>query len=162
MTMRLADDIAVLIRVPLFADLSSDHLRLLAFGASRLELPAGQVLFSKSAPASSSFVVMAGEIAMTDPDRPQSRSLASFGPGTLLGETALFIETWRPATAVAVIDSQILEIDRALMLRMLDEYPDVAIRLHAKLTDTLTNVIDDIWHLRPRLDAVKYPEYRPA
>ena len=43
--MSLDRDIALLSRVPLFAELTTEQLRLLAFSAVRLELSPGQVLF---------------------------------------------------------------------------------------------------------------------
>ena len=51
------------------------------------------------------------------------------GPGTLLGEAALLTETRRPATARARADSTVLRISRTLFLRILDGYPDAAVRL---------------------------------
>lgn len=158
--MTLAEDISLLIRVPLFSDLSSDHLRLLAFSSIRLELPAGRVLFRKDAAANSGFVVMAGEIELADTGRPEPRPLGRYGPGALLGETALFVETRRPATATALVDSDLVEIDRALMRRMLNEYPDVAARLHAKLVDKLGGTVGEVARVKSRLDAIAYPPAR--
>ena len=43
--MSLDGDIALLKRVPLFGELPTEQLRLIAFSAVRLELVAGQVLF---------------------------------------------------------------------------------------------------------------------
>ena len=153
--MTLAEDISLLIKVPLFSDLSSDHLRLLAFSSIRLELPAGRVLFRKDAPATSGFVVMSGEIVLGD--NVDAEPLGRFGPGALLGETALFIANRRPATATAAVDSEVVEIDRSLMRRMLDEYPEVAARLHARLVDKLASTVSEVSRVKTRLDAISYP-----
>lgn len=154
--MTLAEDISLLIKVPLFSDLSSDHLRLLAFSSIRLELPAGRVLFRKDAPATSGFVVMSGEIVLGDGTDAET-ALGRFGPGALLGETALFIANRRPATATAAVDSEVVEIDRTLMRRMLDEYPEVAARLHARLVDKLASTVSEVSRVKTRLDAISYP-----
>lgn len=155
--MTLAEDISLLIKVPLFSDLSSDHLRLLAFSSIRLELPAGRVLFRKDAPATSGFVVMSGEIVLGEGGDPEAPPLGRFGPGALLGETALFIASRRPATATATVDSEVVEIDRTLMRRMLDEYPEVAARLHARLVDKLASTVAEVSRVKTRLDAISYP-----
>ncbi len=160
--MTLAEDISLLLRVPLFSDLSSDHLRLIAFSAIRLELPAGRVLFRKDAPAMSGFVVMAGEVEFSDTDRAEPLVLGHCGPGALIGETALFVETRRPATALAVSDCELVEIDRTLMRRLLNEYPDVAARLHVKLIDKLAGTVSEVGRIKTRLDAISYPPARPA
>lgn len=154
--MTLAEDISLLIKVPLFSDLSSDHLRLLAFSSIRLDLPAGRVLFRKDAPAASGFVVMSGEIVLGDTIDAET-PLGRFGPGALLGETALFIANRRPATATAAVDSEVVEIDRTLMRRMLDEYPEVAARLHARLVDKLASTVSEVSRVKTRLDAISYP-----
>ncbi|MBZ9938004.1 cyclic nucleotide-binding domain-containing protein [Mesorhizobium sp. BR1-1-16] len=158
--MTLAEDISLLIRVPLFSDLSSDHLRLLAFSAIRLELPEGRVLFRKDAAAMSGFVVMHGEVEFVDMDKPEPLTLGRYGPGSLLGETALFVETRRPATARAATDCDLVEIDRNLMRRMLNEYPDVAARLHTKLVDKLAGSVAEVGRVKSRLDAIIYPPAR--
>ncbi len=158
--MTLAEDISLLLKVPLFSDLSSDHLRLIAFSAIRIDLPAGRVLFRKDAPAMSGFVIKAGEVELRDTDRPEPTTHGQFGPGALLGETALFVETRRPATALAVSDCQLVEVDRTLMRRLLDEYPDVAARLHAKLVDKLAGTVVEVGRIKTRLDAIAYPPAR--
>ena len=55
--MSLDTDIALLKRIPLFADLPTEQMRLLAFSAVRLDLAQDQVLFREGAKASSGFVV---------------------------------------------------------------------------------------------------------
>ena len=126
--MSLDSDIALLQRVPLFSDLPTEQIRLLAFSAVRLELAADQVLFREGARAKSGYVVASGGIELTR--RAGSRKVvANCESGTLIGELALLIETKRPATATAMVASQVLEIDRKLILRMLSEYPQVAVEV---------------------------------
>jgi CRP-like cAMP-binding protein len=50
-------------------------------------------------------------------------------PGSLLGESALLIETPRHATATAREDSIVLRISRAMFLKMLESSPEAAQRL---------------------------------
>ena len=58
--MSLDRDIALLTRIPLFSELPTEQLRLLAFSAVRLELPPDQVLFREGAKATSGYVVSSG------------------------------------------------------------------------------------------------------
>lgn len=153
--MTLEQDIALLSTVPLFAELAADHLRLMAFSATRLELPAGRVLFRADSKALSGFVVLSGEIELTG--RGEERvSLGTYGPGTLIGETALFVETRRPATATAVGDALVIEIDRSLMRRILTEFPDVAARMHARIADRLMETVGELGRLETKLDRTPY------
>ena len=62
--MSLESDIAVLRQVPLFADLTADQLRLLAFGAEHRRLKSGETLFRVAARADEGFVIVSGEITL--------------------------------------------------------------------------------------------------
>jgi CRP-like cAMP-binding protein len=148
----LEQDIARLSMVPLFAELGTDHLRLIAFSATRLELADSRVLFRADAKALSGFVVMSGEIQLSRGPDAEPVLLGRYGPGTLIGETALFIETRRPATATAVGDTQVMEIDRTLMRRILTEFPEQAVRMHAMIADRLMETVGDLGTLRDRFE----------
>lgn len=154
--MTLEQDIALLSTVPLFAELATDHLRLIAFSATRLELPAGRVLFRADSKALSGFIVMTGEIELSEGHGEDHHRLGVYGPGTLLGEMALFIETRRPATATAVGEALVIEIDRTLMRRILTEYPDVAARMHTRIADQLMETVDELGGLEGRLGTVRF------
>ena len=155
--MTLADDIGLLTRVPLFSDLAGDHLRLLAFSAIRLELPAGRVLFRADTKALSGFVIMSGTIELSEHRGDDIVPLGRYGPGSLIGEMAMLIETRRPATATAIVDSEVVEIDRTLMRRMLTEYPEVATKLYARLRERLGATIGELSGVEAKLDALRLP-----
>jgi CRP-like cAMP-binding protein len=149
--MSLDGDIALLKRVPLFGELPTEQLRLIAFSAVRLDLLAGQVLFREGARAMSGYVVSSGSLDLTVGSGDKKESVAVCEAGSLVGEIALFIETKRPATATAVNPSQVLEIDRKLISRMLNEYPQIAVRLRATLAERLTATVQDLSKVRESL-----------
>ena len=124
--MSLDADIILLRRVPLFAELPAEQLRLIAFGAVRLDLVPGQVLFRAGAKADCGYIVSTGKIELSG--SAEKREPVICEPGALIGEVALFIETRRPATATALAPSQVIEIDRKLITRMLNEYPQIALK----------------------------------
>lgn len=80
--------------------------------------------------------------------------------GALIGEIALFIENKRPATATATVASQVLEIDRELITRMLNEYPTIAVRLRASLAQRLTSTVAELDRVRERLVAIERSQRR--
>ena len=142
--MSLDRDIALFSRIPLFSGLSTEQLRLLAFSAVRLELSPGQVLFREGAAAMSGYVVAFGGIELAVGQGSKRRVLTTCEAGSLIGETALFIENRRPATATAIVSCEVLEIDRKLMSRMLNEYPHVALKLRATLANRLTMTVAEL------------------
>ncbi|MEP0322359.1 cyclic nucleotide-binding domain-containing protein [Bauldia litoralis] len=142
--MSLDRDISLLSRIPLFAGLSTEQLRLLAFSAVRLELSPGQVLFREGATAMSGYVVAYGGVELSIGHAGKRKILMTCEAGSLIGETALFIETRRPATATAIVSSEVLEVDRKLMSRMLNEYPHVALKLRATLAGRLVATVGEL------------------
>lgn len=157
--MTLDNDIALLRRVPLFADLPTEEIRLLAFSAVRLDLAADQVLFREGARANSGYVIAAGGIRLTV--GPKRKVVANCETGALIGELALLVETRRPATATATVASQVLELDRKLIVRMLSEYPQVAVKWHEILSERLLSTVSDLGKVRGVLKEIgKAPSRR--
>jgi len=152
--MSLERDIALLARIPLFSELSTEQLRLLAFSAVRLNLSPGQVLFREGNLAGSGYVVVYGAIELSIGQAGRRKVLTTCEQGSLIGELALFIETKRPATATAVVTSEVLDIDRKLVTRMLSEYPHVATRLRRILASRVTSTIAELGEVQKLLEAV--------
>ncbi|MBA5778607.1 cyclic nucleotide-binding domain-containing protein [Stappia sp. F7233] len=123
--MSLARDMNLLRQVPLLSDFPDDQLRLLAFSAENQTFRDGEVLFTEGERADGGFVVASGEVAMERGGETRE-AMGTFGPGTLIGETALLVETRRPARAVAVGQTEVIRIRRALFKRMLQEFPEIA------------------------------------
>lgn len=148
--MSLESDIAALGKVPLFADLTRDQLRLLAFGADRRRLREGEFVFREAAHADAGFVILEGTVALTRGREPKIRFLGRYGPGTLLGEMALICETRRPANARTETPAELVRIPRQLFLRLLEEYPEFAAAIHARLATDLLKLTQEIAAIEDR------------
>jgi CRP-like cAMP-binding protein len=143
--MTIEDDIAFLERVPLLRRLGAPALRILAIGAETYSVEAGQLLFAAGDPADCAYVVQYGSFGMRREQPGDSEVIAELG--TLLGESALLIESLRPATVVAREDSTVLRISRAMFLKMLESYPDAAVRLReiiASRTDQWAREMENV------------------
>ena len=125
--MTIEDDIAFLQRIPILRPLGATALRILAIGAESSYLEPGQTLFKAGDPADGGYIVQRGSFRL-DPEKVGENELIA-GAGTLLGESALFTETRRPATATALEVSMVLRISRGMFVKMLEGYPDAAERL---------------------------------
>lgn len=143
--MALDDDIALLARIPLFASLGAEPLRLLAFSAEARTLKAGDVLFKEGQAADGGYAVAEGSLVLTDTGGLAERVA---GPGALLGEVALIVETLRPATATAREPCQVLRIPRSLFRRVLTEFPDAAQRVHEEFREKMRATIADLNRVR--------------
>ena len=143
--MTIENDIAYLERIPLLRRLGTGALRILAIGVETYELQAGQVLFTAGDAADGAYLIKQGFFVLKPAVHGQGEVGA--GPGTLLGETALFAETRRPATATARENSIVMRISRSMFIRMLEGYPEAATRLRdllASRSDQWTREIENI------------------
>jgi CRP-like cAMP-binding protein len=158
--MSLDGDISLLTRVPLFSELNGEQVRLLAFSAGHRELRVDETLFREGDKALSGYIVASGELVMSRGEGPAKKALATCGTGSLVGEIALFIETRRPGTATATRLTDVLEINRSLMTRMLNEYPHVALRLRAVLAERLTATVAELDHVKTALARIDHSRPR--
>lgn len=140
--MSLNDDIALLSTVPLFNEISDDKLRLIAFGAERRSLLAGQELFREGTMADCAYVVAGGELTLTAKGRDgKPRLVNTVGRGTLLSELALISAVERKFTAKAETGSEVMRINRQLFHRMLEEYPEIGALMETRLTQNFQSMV---------------------
>ena len=154
--MSIEDDIAFFERVPTLKLLGRTALRILAIGAESRYLGHGETLFSAGDPADAGYVIQDGSFRLHS-DRPGQTDELVAGPGTLLGEIALLAETVRPATAVAREPSTVIRISRSLFLKMLEGYPDAAIKLREQAAARAEQTMKEIGNVHAMLDASKAP-----
>lgn len=150
--MALEDDIRILSGVALFGDLSGDQLRLLAFGVEMLQLSRDQILYREGDAADCAYVVVAGQIGLSrgreGVDQPAYVGTAR--AGELLGELALISPAPRSTSAVAAGDAEVMAVPRKLFRRILEEYPEVAAALHARLAAKFQELVRGIEAMAPR------------
>jgi CRP-like cAMP-binding protein len=81
--------------VPLFSDLRPRDLESVAQLADEVDLPAGHVLMRQGDNGSQMFIISSGEARV----ERNGQTLATLGPGSVLGEMAIVAEGPRVATA---------------------------------------------------------------
>ena len=152
--MSIEDDIAFLERVPTLRILGRTALRILAIGAESRYVHDGEALFHSGDDADCGYVVQEGSFDLRGETNAGDMVV---GPGTLLGETALIVDTQRPATAVAREPSTVIRISRSLFLKMLDGYPDAAVKLREQVAARAEGSVRDLSNLRALLDVGEAP-----
>jgi CRP/FNR family transcriptional regulator, cyclic AMP receptor protein len=127
-------DAATLADVELFEHLSDDDRATLAGVIDMRTLAAGETLFNAGDPGESLYVVRSGEVELYIKDTAGQRiPLAIVGRGEVFGELALLDRSPRTATAVALADSELLELDRDDLLLLFRTSPAAALRLLAAM-----------------------------
>ena len=127
-------DAEMLAGVELFEHLTDEDRRSLADVIDRRSLAAGETLFNAGEPGDSLFVVQAGEVELYIKDTAgQKIVLTVAGRGEIFGELSLLDQGARTATAVAQIDSELLELDRDDLLLLFKKTPAAALALLASM-----------------------------
>ena len=134
--MGLEDDIAFFEQVPTFAVLGKQALRILAIGAETKQLQSGAVLFYAGELADGGYVVQEGSLLL-EPGTLSEGKEVIVGPGTLVGELALLTDMVCPATAIAKEPTVVIRISRSLFRKMLEGYPDAAVKLRDIMAERL-------------------------
>ncbi len=107
---------------PLFQGLDADQLAALMERAAVVVAPAGQALFRQGEQGGSLYLLCAGRVEiLAREDGGAEHSLATLGPGAILGEGAVLVDAPRTATAVAVTDARLWEISRSSFRGAVDD-----------------------------------------
>ncbi len=128
------DTIALLGRVPAFSALGTDDLRRVAEVAVPRTFAADEIVFREGDLSDTCYIVRLGH-ARAVREHPDGRSitLATFGPGDIFGELAMFDDESRSATVETLEPTEVIAILGGDMRRLLAEHPDIAVKLLAAL-----------------------------
>lgn len=128
--MRSSDVLELLARVPVFETLVQEDMRRIAELVVPRAFEAGQVVFREGDSSDTCYVVRTGR-ARAVRQHPSGRTiaLATFGPGDIFGELAMFEEERRSATVEAIAATSAVAILGPDMRRLMAEHPQISTRL---------------------------------
>jgi CRP/FNR family transcriptional regulator len=124
------DTAGLLGRVPVFETLAGDELAHVADVAVARSFRGGEVVFREGDDSDTCYVVKSGH-ARAIREHPDGRqiTLATFGPGDIFGELAMFDDERRSATVEAIDDLEALGIPGVDMRALLHRDADIAVKL---------------------------------
>jgi len=115
-----------LARVPLFSGLSSRHLKRLADSMQEVRYMEGASVVKKGQEGDSFYVILQGEATVIGPGGTTVNRLQ---PGDFFGEISLLDGGARTATVTTETPMTMLELKRMEFMRMVEDEPDVAVKL---------------------------------
>jgi CRP/FNR family transcriptional regulator len=128
----------LLSRVPAFAELEADDLARVADVAVPRSFDVGEVVFREGDDSDTCYVVRDGHArAVRSHLDGRTITLASFGPGDIFGELAMFDDEKRSATVEAVDDLRVVALLGPDMRRLLHLHPEISAKLLATVTRRL-------------------------
>ena len=125
-------------QVALFSHYSSRQLASVARLTTTIEVAGGRELIAEGQAGHELFVVLDGEAEV----RRGDTVIATRGPGSIFGETALLVDRPRNATVVARTDMSVASIDRGNFQRLLEQHPDLYLPLLASMANRLAEFDD--------------------
>jgi CRP/FNR family cyclic AMP-dependent transcriptional regulator len=129
-TTRSADVVELLGRVPAFSTLEHGDLERIASVAVPRSFDAGQAVFREGDSSDTCYVMREGRArAIRSHADGRTITLATFGPGDIFGELAMFEDERRSATVEAIDAISVVGVLGGDMRRLMSEHPEIATRL---------------------------------
>ena len=135
--MSLMQEYELLRRIPIFAEIEPAKLKLLAFMSERVGYDPGMTLCRQGDPADAAYLIIEGEadIIVDTPSGPLT--LATLGAHDIVGEMAILGDVPRTATVRAKTRIVALRIAKEPFMRMVREFPTMAISIMRELAQRL-------------------------
>jgi CRP/FNR family transcriptional regulator, cyclic AMP receptor protein len=128
--MRSEEVVELLGRVPVFSTLVQDDLERIAQFAVPREFEPGEVVFREGDASDTCYVVHDGRARAIRTHRDgRTLTLATFGPGDIFGELALFEDERRSATVEAIEPTGTVAVLGPDMRRLMSEHAEISARL---------------------------------
>jgi CRP/FNR family cyclic AMP-dependent transcriptional regulator len=141
-------DVELLAGIDFFEMLSEDDRTALASVIDYEKLDAGQTLFQAGEPGDSLFIVRSGEIELYIKDTAGQKIVLNIVPsGGMFGELSLLDSGPRSATAIALMETELLVLDRDDLLLLFQKKPDAALHMLAAMSG-MTRKADELLRTR--------------
>jgi CRP/FNR family cyclic AMP-dependent transcriptional regulator len=128
--MRSAEMVELLGGVPVFSTLERSDLERIAQLAVPRDFEPGEVVFREGDSSDTCYVVSGGRARAIRSHRDgRTITLATFGPGDIFGELALFEDERRSATVEAIERTSVLGVLGPDMRRLMNEHAEISARL---------------------------------
>ncbi len=124
--------------VPLFSSLSGPELEKIARVAVPRHYEAGSIVLREGDPGDTCYILQRGRARVTRQHADgRTITLTNLGPGEIFGELAMFGGEVRSATVEALDDVQAVAILAGDLKRLLNDHPEIAVKLLAALGEKL-------------------------
>jgi CRP/FNR family cyclic AMP-dependent transcriptional regulator len=133
----LLQEYELLRRVPLFAEIEPAKLKLLAFMSERIGFDAGKALFHQGDRGDAAYLIIDGEAEIILEGGDSPITVANLGPNEIVGEIAILTDVPRNATVRAKDRLTTLRIAKEPFMRMVREFPNMAISIMRELAQRL-------------------------
>lgn len=135
--MSLNEEVELLRRIALFANIESSKLKLLAFTSERVSYDEGEELFHQGDPGDAAFIIVEGTADVVLDTANGPLKIAQVKRNDIIGEIAILLDIPRTATIVATSALVALRISKDLFFRLVLEFPQMGIEIMRELANRL-------------------------
>jgi CRP/FNR family transcriptional regulator, cyclic AMP receptor protein len=131
-------DAELLARIPVFRDLPAPALASIARLARVRTYPPHAIVVQQDDPSDGVYLINAGRLSVSVA-APDGRvtTIGQMGPGEIIGEISLLDGGPRSATVTALTESQLVAVERAPFLELVQSQPSICLALVAVLAQRL-------------------------
>jgi CRP/FNR family cyclic AMP-dependent transcriptional regulator len=131
----LFDRLLLLKQSPIFSEVATDDLRLVARLLEEQAFFAGDLVFRVGEQGSHLYIVVSGKVGISlDEATPAGGYIATLGPGECFGEMNLLDDLPRSASACATEDTFLLTLEKTRLRGLLQNYPEIGIGMLRSLS----------------------------
>ena len=135
--MSLDQEVDILRKIPLFADVDPPKLKLMAFASERLTFKPGEAVVRQGDPGDAAYVIIAGtaDVVVKTPSGPLT--VASMECNDIVGDIAILIDVPRTATVTARGELITLKLTKDLFFQLVNDFPEMAVEVMRVLATRL-------------------------
>jgi len=135
--MGLDQEVEILRKIPLFANIDAAKLKLMAFASERLTFKPGEAVVRQGDPGDAAYVIMDGtaDVVVKTPSGPLT--VASMERNDIVGDIAILIDIPRTATVVATSELVTLKLTKQLFFQLAMDFPEMSIEIMRVLATRL-------------------------
>jgi CRP/FNR family transcriptional regulator, dissimilatory nitrate respiration regulator len=150
----------ILMRLPLFVELTPDQITDLAEGTRERRLAKGEMLFHKGDTPRGFYLIVFGQIKLAFPSTLGNEKVVEIiGAKQSFGEAVMFMDRPYPVFAEALADTLLLHVGKSIVFEMLERDVSFARRMLAGLSLRLHSLVNDVASYSQRSSAQRVIGY---
>lgn len=131
--MTINEEVDVLKNIPIFSNLETSKLKLLAFTSERLTFEKDSFLFHQGDIGNSAYIILDGQADILIESKNDLMTVATVAKNDIVGEIAILCDVPRTASVKASSTLTTLCISKVLFFKLIKEFPDIAIEIMREL-----------------------------
>ncbi|MEZ5773891.1 MAG: cyclic nucleotide-binding domain-containing protein [Hyphomicrobiaceae bacterium] len=144
----IEQEVSLLRRIPLFAHIETNKLKLLAFTSERLAYELGQDLCRQGDPGDAAYVIVEGEADVLVATPQGEIKVAHLTRNAVVGEIAILCDMPRTATVRPTSDLEALRIKKEQFLKLIEEFPEIAVEMLRELASRVATTTAELTEAR--------------